>query len=113
MSIQRKFLLAVTAVIACFALVIALITVFTTSSAITQQIVQQKKETADRLNNILTVTDAIMLERVKSSMALLKLRGAALGSPRQSSRVTVKSTQANELLLGTNPQANNFCWLMD
>jgi methyl-accepting chemotaxis protein len=108
MSIQRKFLLAVTAVIACFALVIALITVFTTSSAITQQIVQQKKETADRLNNILTVTDAIMLERVKSSMALLKLRGAALGSPRQSSRVTVKSTQANELLLGTNPQANNF-----
>jgi methyl-accepting chemotaxis protein len=108
MSIQRKFLLAVTVVISCFAIVIAIITVFTTSSTISQQIQLQKKETADRLNNILTVTDAIMLERVKSSMALLKQRGALLGTPSQSSRVTVKATQANELMLGTEPQANNF-----
>jgi len=108
MSIQRKFLLAVTVVISCFAIVIAIITVFTTSSTISQQIQLQKKETADRLNNILTVTDAIMLERVKSSMALLKQRGALLGTPSQSSRVTVKATQANELVLGTEPQANNF-----
>lgn len=108
MSIQRKFLLAVTVVISCFAIVIAIITVFTTSSTISQQILLQKKETADRLNNILTVTDAIMLERVKSSMALLKQRGALLGTPSQSSRVTVKATQANELVLGTEPQANNF-----
>ncbi|GFD89651.1 hypothetical protein KUL152_18770 [Tenacibaculum sp. KUL152] len=108
MSIQRKFLISVTAVITFFAVIIAVITVFTTSISVNDKIQTQKKETADRLSNILTVTDAIMLERVKSSMALLKQRGAELGAPIQSSSVMVKSTPATQLLLGNTPQANNF-----
>ncbi|MEM7421191.1 MAG: Cache 3/Cache 2 fusion domain-containing protein [Pseudomonadota bacterium] len=108
MSIQRKFLISVTAVITFFAVIIAVITVFTTSSSVNEKIQTQKKETADRLSNILTVTDAIMLERVKSSMALLKQRGAELGAPSQASSVVVKSTPATQLLLGNTPQANNF-----
>lgn len=108
MSIQRKFLISVTAVITFFAVIIAVITVFTTSTSVNDKIQTQKKETADRLSNILTVTDAIMLERVKSSMALLKQRGAELGAPSQASSVVVKSTPATQLLLGNTPQANNF-----
>lgn len=108
MSIQRKFLVFISAVIVCFAVVISIITVFTTSSNISNQIQVQKKDTADRLINILTVTDAIMLERVKSSMSLLKQRGMALGTPSQSTMTTVKTTQARQLLLGNTPQANNF-----
>ena len=108
MSIQRKFLLAITTVIALLALIIAIVTVFTTSSTISSQIQDQKKETGDRLINILQVTDTLMLERVKSSMALLKQRGAQLGTPKQSGMVSVKNTQARQLLLGNEAQANNF-----
>ena len=108
MSIQRKFLFSVSAVIALFALIVAIITVVTTSSSISELVKEQKKNTADRLVNILTVTDAIMLERVKSSMALLKQRGEALGVPNQGDYITVKSTQALELRLGNVPQANDF-----
>ncbi len=108
MSIQRKFLLAITTVIALLALIIAIVTVFTTSSTISSQIQDQKKETGDRLINILQVTDTLMLERVKSSMALLKQRGAQLGTPKQSGMVSVKNTQARQLLLGNETQANNF-----
>jgi len=108
MSIQRKFLLAISTVIALLALIIAIVTVFTTSSSISSQIQDQKKETGDRLINILQVTDTLMLERVKSSMALLKQRGAQLGTPKQSGMVSVKNTQARQLLLGNETQANNF-----
>jgi len=71
MSIQRKFLFSISAVIALFALIVAVATVITTSSNVSTLVQEQKKNTADRLVNILTVTDSIMLERVKSSMALL------------------------------------------
>ena len=108
MSIQRKFLIYTSAVIGVLALIIAVITVFKTSSDVSSQINEQKKNTADRLVNILTVTDSIMLERVKSSMALLKQRGEALGTPRLGEAVFVKDTQANQLFLGDTPQANAF-----
>jgi len=108
MSIQRKFLLALTAVITVLSLVIAVATVVTASTTIANEIQSQKKNTAERLINILEVTDSIMLERVKSSMALLKQQGSDLGMPSQAEMVTVKDIEARQLLLGTREQANNF-----
>lgn len=108
MSIQRKFLIAITIVIAAFSILIAIITVGSTSSSIEEEITRQKQKTADRLTNILTITDSLMHERVVSSMKLLKQRGAALGTPSQSGQVMVKNTSANQLLLGGKPQANDF-----
>lgn len=108
MSIQRKFLFSISAVIALFALIVAVATVITTSSNVSTLVQEQKKNTADRLVNILTVTDSIMLERVKSSMALLKQRGEAIGEPNQTDIVIVKNTQARQLRLGNAEQANTF-----
>tara|TARA_A200000159_G_scaffold2694_1_gene2807 strand:- start:232 stop:864 length:633 start_codon:yes stop_codon:yes gene_type:complete len=108
MSIQRKFLFSISAVIALLALIVATATVITTSSTISDQVQEQKSNTADRLVNILTITDAIMLERVKSSMSLLKLRADALGVPNQGDYVSVKNTQARQVRLGSVPQANAF-----
>lgn len=108
MSIQRKFLFSIAAVIGLFAIIVAIVTVLTTSASISNQVQEQKNTTADRLVNILTVTDAIMLERVKSSMALLKQRGEALGVPNQTDYVTVKDTQALQVRLGSSAQANSF-----
>lgn len=108
MSIQRKFLAAISAVIAAFAIVIAIITVFTTASSVDDQVEKQKQQVADRLLNILTVTDSLMHERVKSSMTLLKQRGLEIGMPSQAGNVMVKETSAQQLLLGGRPQANDF-----
>ena len=108
MSIQRKFLFSIAAVIGLFAVIVSIVTVLTTSASISNQVQDQKDSTADRLVNILTVTDAIMLERVKSSMALLKQRGELLGVPNQTDYVTVKDTQARQIRLGTTAQANSF-----
>lgn len=108
MSIKRKFLFAISAVIALLALIIAAGTIYTTSEGVNKEVAQQKQKTADRLINILAITDTIMNERVVSSMALLKLRGAELGTPRQSGMATVKNTTAAQLFLGSQPQANDF-----
>lgn len=108
MSIQRKFLFSISAVIALLALIVARAAVITRSSTISDQVQEQKSNTADRLVNILTITDAIMLERVKSSMSLLKLRADALGVPNQGDYVSVKNTQARQVRLGSAPQANSF-----
>ena len=74
MSIQRKFLIAITVVIAAFAVVIAFITSISASSEAEDKISQQKEQLSARLTNILTVTDSLMHERVVSSMKLLKER---------------------------------------
>ena len=108
MSIQRKFLAAISIVIAVFALVIAGITVFTTASSVDEQVAKQKQQVADRLLNILTVTDSLIQERVKSSMTLLKQRGLDIGMPSQGDNVMVKTTSARQLYLGNQPQANDF-----
>lgn len=108
MSIQRKFLAAISIVIAVFALVIAGITVFTTASSVDEQVEKQKQQVADRLLNILTVTDSLIQERVKSSMTLLKQRGLEVGMPSQGDNVMVKTTSARQLYLGNQPQANDF-----
>lgn len=108
MSIQRKFLAAISIVIAVFALVIAGITVFTTASSVDEQVAKQKQQVADRLLNILTVTDSLIQERVKSSMTLLKQRGLDIGMPSRGDNVMVKTTSARQLYLGNQPQANDF-----
>ncbi|MBL53118.1 MAG: methyl-accepting chemotaxis protein [Alteromonadaceae bacterium] len=108
MSIRRKFLAAISIVIAVFALVIAGVTVFTTASSVDEQVEKQKQQVADRLLNILTVTDSLIQERVKSSMTLLKQRGLEVGMPSQGDNVMVKTTSARQLYLGNQPQANDF-----
>ncbi|NVK55685.1 MAG: Cache 3/Cache 2 fusion domain-containing protein [Alteromonadaceae bacterium] len=108
MSIQRKFFMAIAVVIFVFSMAVAIITALSASTTITEQIAKQKQQTADRLINILTVTDSLMHERVVSSMKLLKQRGNKLGTPSQGSQVMVKQTPASQLYIGDQPQANDF-----
>ncbi|MDC8832641.1 methyl-accepting chemotaxis protein [Alteromonas gilva] len=108
MSIQRKFFIAIAVIITGFSIITAIITTLSSSSAISEQIAAQKQQTADRLSNILTVTDALMHERVVSSMKLLKQRGNELGIPSQGNEIQVKQIPAKQLFLGEKPQANDF-----
>jgi methyl-accepting chemotaxis protein len=108
MSIQRKFIYVIFAVIVLFTLILAAQTSTVTKDQINQTIQIQVDDKSTRLLNILDVTNSLVLERVKSSMRLLMERGKATGTPNQGEMITVKGTPARQLFLGDKPQANDF-----
>jgi len=66
---------------------------------------------ADKLKGIeevFEVTDSLLMAQVQASMALLRERGMALGPARLGPEVQVKDRRVPDLLLGDQPQANNF-----
>jgi methyl-accepting chemotaxis protein len=60
------------------------------------------------LQSLLSVTRSIMIERVHSSMKLLRERGEALGAAAVGPAITVQGRQASDLLFGRKPQGNQF-----
>lgn len=108
MSIQRKFIYVMSAVIALFSLVLAVITLNKTANKVEQQIHEQEQQASSRVFNILDVTNTLVNERVKSSMKLLKERGLAIGIPNLGGIVKVNKTSARQLYLGETPQAKDF-----
>ncbi|QJR81716.1 HAMP domain-containing protein [Alteromonas pelagimontana] len=108
MSIQRKFLFSVAGVIGFFTLVVLGYSIYTNSRTVEAQIEKEQKAATSQIIDILRVTDTIMRDRVQSSMKLLMQRGAELGLPAQGDMIRVKATSAYQLLLGNQPQANNF-----
>lgn len=108
MSIAKKFMLAL-GLILLLGILVAIIAVYQYQSSVVSN---QAKAESDRISRealrLLTVTDAIMSERVKSSMALLKEYGSALGEPQLGPRITVNERQALDLLLGETAIANQF-----
>ncbi|MBI5923027.1 MAG: Cache 3/Cache 2 fusion domain-containing protein [Betaproteobacteria bacterium] len=66
------------------------------------------QEKLSNVGRVLTVTDAIMMERVKGSMKLLMERGGSIGTPRQGDAVEVNGKTAPDLIFGNQAQANRF-----
>jgi methyl-accepting chemotaxis protein len=60
------------------------------------------------LQSLLSVTRSIMVERVQSSMKLLRERGESVGAPGVGPTITVQGRQANDLLFGKKAQGNSF-----
>jgi len=108
MNLQRRFLCSFLIVFAVIAILLVLISSWQASSRTKSQTDSKAELTASRILSVLMVTDKIMLERVDNSMRLLKERGLALGTPSQGGFVDVNGKRANNLLLGSTPQANNF-----
>jgi methyl-accepting chemotaxis protein len=65
------------------------------------------------LQSLFGVTHAIMLDRVHSSMRLLRQESDHLGTPSAGQAITVGNRQANDLLFGNTPQGNNFLMVDD
>lgn len=107
-SLQAKFILPVSILIAVTTLSLIVIISVSQSNSIEQDAKSEIVEKVATVNRLLTVTDAIMMERVKSSMKLLLERGESLGAARQGDIVEVNGKNAPELLLGSQPQSNRF-----
>ncbi len=108
MSINRKFVVALSALIFLLALVLSTVQVYSRINEINQQVQLQSDEATQGIVRLLNVTDSIMLERVKSSMKLLQQKGAEMGMPQLGERASVGNASAPDLLFGDAPQANNY-----
>ncbi|HEY6895878.1 MAG TPA: Cache 3/Cache 2 fusion domain-containing protein [Rhodocyclaceae bacterium] len=107
-SLQAKFILPVSGLIAVTMLLLVAAVSVSRSRSIEQGAQNEIEEKRATVRRMLTITDAIMMERVKGSMKLLMERGQGLGAARQGGEVTVGEKQVPELLLGSQAQANHF-----
>ncbi|MBO1256707.1 Cache 3/Cache 2 fusion domain-containing protein [Alteromonas sp. 5E99-2] len=108
MSIQKKVLFSLFAIIFLGALILAISTAVQQTRDIKNQVSLEKTAVSHELLSLFSVIDELMLTRVKSSMKLLKQRGEKLGIPNQKGTTSVNSVVSSQLLLGTHEQANNF-----
>ncbi|MFP8968327.1 methyl-accepting chemotaxis protein [Pokkaliibacter sp. CJK22405] len=108
MTIARKFVIALTSLIVLMIVITGALTISGVNKDTLADAKRQSDEATQQTQRILDVTDALMKERVKSSMAQLMEQGKQIGTPTLGSQVTVKEKQVPQLLLGDKPQANNF-----
>lgn len=108
MSITKKFMTAL-AVIVLGGVVLTAITLYVIENReMRAQADGESKRISDEALRLLGVIDAIMAERVKSSMALLRNNAAELGSPIQGEKIRVNDRDVPDLILGESPVGNQF-----
>ncbi len=108
MSVQRKFiwsLVALMTVVTLFAIVFFSIS---RMSEIKHQVERESALLARELQNSLALTDALLSQQVQSSMKLLQQRIQQRGDVSQGPIVQVGSVQVADLLIADQPQANQF-----
>ena len=108
MSLQRKFIAIVAGIIAVVAVVMVLIAISQTNTLIQEDVEREKNRMSKDMVRLLDVTDSLVSSQVQSSMKLLIQRGLSVGKPTQGSKVTVGERMPPNLLLGDQPQANNY-----
>ena len=106
MSIQRKFISSILALIVLFGAISITVTIVTVTSDIHLRVERDTTQTSGKIKSLLTVIDSIMSDRVNNSMALLKQQASALGPPKLGSLVNIKDLEIPDLVLGQSTQAN-------
>lgn len=107
-SLQAKFILPVSALVVVVTLILVAAISIGNSRSIEQSAQSESQEKLSNIARILSVTDAIMMERVKGSMKLLMEHGSSIGAPHQGKPVEVDGKMPPDLIFGNQPQANRF-----
>lgn len=108
MSVRKKFSLAVTLLISLVIAITAIFTVISRNHELTQTAENQAQQAGNRMVRLLTITNSIMMDRVRSSMAVLIKRGEAIGTPRLAGNTQVGERTVPQLWLGGDAQANRY-----
>ncbi|WP_115719470.1 methyl-accepting chemotaxis protein [Gallaecimonas mangrovi] len=108
MTIARKFTIAVLALLVVFVIALGVISVVTTEDETLTYAKAEAAKATDQTQRILGITNQLMLAQVKSSMAVLKDMGGAIGTPSLGTDVDVNGRQVPQLMLGSSPQANQY-----
>jgi len=107
-NLQARFIVPVSAFVVMVVLGGALIFSQSESTRIATEVTSQAQQKTQEIIQVLSVTDALMMQQTHSSMALLAERSAALGEASIGPEVTVSGKQVPELMFGEKGQANNF-----
>jgi methyl-accepting chemotaxis protein len=107
-SLRVRLLLPVLALVLAVVVVVALVLATVEANRVKADAAASIKSQTTALQSLLAVTRSIMLDRVHSSMQLLRQESDVLGTPSAGPEITVSGRQANELLFGNKPQSNTF-----
>ncbi|KKD59759.1 hypothetical protein RN22_14185 [Grimontia sp. AD028] len=108
MSLQRKFFAAIASLGIIASAIAFVLTNINETNHIKESVYIQKENLSHDLLGLMDTTHSLIMERVASSMALLKKEGQELGNPNLRERVMVSERDSLNLYLGDNPQANNY-----
>lgn len=109
MSIRNVFISAVFGVLVVFAVVVSVVSSVDTRSRVSEDAAKTSALLTDEVTKILSVTNDLMLERVRSSLNLLIERGQALGPASTRGMSAVGGTNAPGLYLGNELIINQLC----
>lgn len=101
-------MLGVSAVMLLVTVVIVGLAARSSTATINAEVAAEKVALLDSTERLLTVTDALMSERVKSAMMLLETQAGLLGDAELGDPVDVNNRQVPNLLFGASAQANQF-----
>ncbi|MBU2114661.1 MAG: methyl-accepting chemotaxis protein [Gammaproteobacteria bacterium] len=108
MTLQKTFLVWLTALVTLLALLIIFIISRSNSAELKQQLDNESLKLAREITSLLTVTDNLMQSQVKSSMRLLNERLTKGNIINLGDDVTVAEKTVNDLMINGVGQANNF-----
>lgn len=108
MSITKKFMVALAAILFGALVITAVSFYFFERGLVHKQAVAESDRISNESLRLLGVIDTIMTERVKSSMSLLRDYGAQLGSPAKGDKTRVNDRDVPELFMGNTAIANHF-----
>jgi methyl-accepting chemotaxis protein len=107
-TIAKKAILTLTAVILVLSVFFGTLYALNAFRQLNETTQQTATELREEVARLLRLTNSLKADQVDASMSLLKRDGQALGSGRQGAEVTVNGRSVPNLLLGDQPQANNF-----
>ncbi len=108
MTLRKRFAVYVSALIVLTVLTGTVFFSFIETARIKEEIMGRSKQQIATTLQVLSVTDALVSEQVKSSMRLLIERGQSLGQASLGEGVTVKDKTVPNLLFGHQPQAMDY-----
>jgi methyl-accepting chemotaxis protein len=107
-SLRVRLLLPVLALVVVVVIVVAVVLAMLEANRVKDDAAASIKGQTTALQSLLAVTRSIMLDRVQSSMRLLRQESDTLGSPSAGAEIIVSGRRTNDLLFGNKPQGNTF-----
>ena len=107
-SLQARFIWPVSSLVALITLTLIAVVIFAKSRSLEEKALVEMDQKLSAVISVLSVTDTLMMERVRSAMKLLIEKAHAVGQPHQGAMVDIHGKQAPDILLDKQPLANRF-----
>lgn len=107
-SLRVRLLLPVLALVLVVVVAVTLVLATLEANRVKADAARSIERQSAALQSLFAVTRSIMLERVHSSMLLLRQQSDAVGEPGTGPTIALAGRPVNDLLFGSRPQGNSF-----